>query len=67
MPIRILEMHLKVNVNAAASSPNSTQGAVGGITPNNGENAENEIDKDAIISECVEQVMAILRDKLVEK
>jgi hypothetical protein len=59
MPIQIRELHIKVVVNAAESPPNSAsaenqpQQAGGGSAT----------DKDLIISECVEQVMAILREK----
>lgn len=59
MPIQIRELHIKVVVNAAESPPNSTAAGEGAQPTPGGA----EADKDLIISECVEQVMNILREK----
>ncbi len=57
MPIEIKELYIKVTVNephpeAQSSSDNSQQGGGG-----------KEDGKDAIIAQCVEQVMEILNNK----
>ena len=66
MPIRILEMHIKININAAedTNTLNSSKGADSGAASNKGNSSSNESDKDAIVSECVEQVLYILKEKL---
>lgn len=59
MPIEIKELHIHVSVNTPSS-----QGSTG--KPMNGMKAgddEGSDDKDAIIAECVEQVMQILQNK----
>lgn len=61
MPIIIRELHIKVAVNA----PNEQSGR--GATPANATpNAArgDDDDKEAIVAECVEQVMEILRNRL---
>ncbi|QJB32067.1 hypothetical protein HF324_11990 [Chitinophaga oryzae] len=62
MPIQIRELHIRVVVNAAESPPGSTPNTGGGNQPPPADKAD--ADKDLIIAECVEQVMAVLRDKL---
>nr|WP_295863562.1 DUF5908 family protein [uncultured Chitinophaga sp.] len=63
MPIQIRELHIRVVVNAAESPPGSTPNTGGGGNqPPPADKAD--ADKDLIIAECVEQVMAVLRDKL---
>ncbi|RPE05458.1 hypothetical protein EGT74_24030 [Chitinophaga lutea] len=60
MPIQIRELHIKVVVNAAESPPSSTSADAQQQTAAGG---GSDTDKDLIISECVEQVMSILREK----
>jgi len=59
MPLQIKELYIKVNVesNEAQSTPESAAAGpeAGGSQP---------MDKSAIIAECVEQVMEILKEKL---
>lgn len=55
MPIEIRELHIKVKVGeqgAESSGSGSSSGTSSGL------------DKEAVISECVEKVLQILRDKL---
>ncbi len=59
MPIQIRELHIKVVVNAAESPPSSTSADAQQPAATGG----GDTDKDLIISECVEQVMSILREK----
>ena len=62
MSIHIRELHIKLVVNSAASPPSSTEG---NAVPNQTTGGSGgDTDKELIIAECVEQVMAILRDKL---
>lgn len=62
MPIIIRELHIKVAVNA----PNEQGGR--GATPNAANQSAaqggDDDDKEAIVAECVEQVMEILRNRL---
>ena len=58
MPIEIKELHIKVTVNAPQSS--STPAPSGQQPPQGGNNAG---DKEAVVAECVEQVLQILQDK----
>ncbi|MFN3848734.1 MAG: DUF5908 family protein [Spirosomataceae bacterium] len=62
MPIVIRELHIKVAVNA----PNE-QNQSNGNAPQNSANTPaqggDDDDKEAIIAECVEQVMEILRNR----
>lgn len=57
MPIEIKELHIRVTVNAPAeqTTAKKTNGAA--------QAAENGADKDAIVAECVEQVLQILHNK----
>jgi len=56
MPIEIKELHIHVEVNTAPSGPAPTgrQSSAGGAKDN---------DNEAIIAECVEQVLQILQNK----
>jgi len=55
VPIEIKELHIRVSVNApAGSKPAGTPGPVPGA-----EDAAHQ----ALVSECVEQVLAVLRDQ----
>ncbi|MDD5268370.1 MAG: DUF5908 family protein [Methylococcales bacterium] len=58
MPIEIKELHIHVVVNASPSGQPSTghQGEAGGGGQSN--------DNEAIVAECVEQVMKILQNKM---
>ncbi|MES2731555.1 MAG: DUF5908 family protein [Bacteroidota bacterium] len=59
MPIEIKELHIRITVNAPengggqASQPSAPPQAGGGGTA----------DKEAIVAECVEQVLKIIQDK----
>ncbi|HRD83029.1 MAG: hypothetical protein IAE84_03800 [Saprospiraceae bacterium] len=59
MPIEIRELHIRVNINAqqAESSAGTTSSAA------NAQAGMNEDDKQAIVAECVEQVLAVLQSK----
>ncbi len=54
MPVEIRELHIRVAVSAKPAK--QTQGAAG-------KNGEGGADKDAIVAECVEQVLQILQAK----
>ncbi|WP_442499427.1 DUF5908 family protein [Methylobacter sp. sgz302048] len=58
MPIEIKELHINVTIDATPQTPNAVGPAGGGAAVGN-----NEIDKDAIIAECVDQVLQILQNK----
>jgi hypothetical protein len=61
MPIEIKELHIKVTVNAPTENAATTttapsqQGGAGGGTAAS--------DKEAIVAECIEQVLQILQEK----
>ncbi|MGR9045177.1 MAG: DUF5908 family protein [Gammaproteobacteria bacterium] len=60
MPIEIKELHIKVSVNPAKEAePAAGQTAQGGNNP-----AAAQVDKEALIAECVEQVLQILHTKM---
>ena len=62
MPIEIKELHIRVTVNAApGEQPASSQTPAQG-TDNT--SSDGDSDKDAIIAECVEQVLHILQQKM---
>ncbi|MCX6218593.1 DUF5908 family protein [Spirosoma sp.] len=57
MPIEIRELHIRVTVNAPAgggSAPSPSAPPAGG---------GGSADKEALVAECVEQVLQILREK----
>ena len=56
MPLEIRELHIKVNVNQP--SPGSGAGAQ---VPGGGKDAED--DKDTWISQCIDEVMQVLRNR----
>jgi len=58
MPIEIKELHIRVVVNA----PQEGQVSVGQAANNRGSGHKSD-DKEAIVAECVEQVMQILQNK----
>jgi hypothetical protein len=51
MPVEIRELHIRVAVNAAPAKPSAPAKAAGG----------GAADKDAIVAECVEQVLRIIQ------
>ena len=59
MPIEIKELHIRVTVNA----PQGVQQA--GVKPVRAGNlnADEDNDKEAIVAECLEQIMEILKNK----
>ena len=61
MPIEIKELHIRVAVNTTQSAQLSGgQMAVGHANKSNG----SEGDTEAIIAECVEQVLQVLQNKM---
>lgn len=57
MPIEIKELHIKVTVNTPeGSGPQTPQ-------PQRQPQGTTNADKDAIVAECVEQVLQILQEK----
>ena len=60
MPIEIKELHIRVSVNTTPNPPLGGQSAAarGAGAGDDGDDA-----KAAIVDECVEQVLQILRDK----
>jgi hypothetical protein len=54
MPVEIRELHIKVAVGAAPAAPAP---AAAGSAPGGGQ------DKDAIVAECVEQVLQIIQNR----
>lgn len=54
MPIEIKELHIKVTVNAPGGGPAPSAAAPVGGAP---------ADKEALVAECVEQVLLILQQK----
>jgi hypothetical protein len=59
MPVEIKELHIRVSVNASPGEPPA--GGQPAAPPAGGGGQEG--DKDAIVAECVEQVMEILQYK----
>ena len=60
MPIEIKELHIRVEVNA----PSAGQPASGAAaTPDGQAGSSGASDKDALVAECVEQVLHILQSK----
>jgi hypothetical protein len=60
MPVEIKELHIRVSVNASpGGQPSGARTAVAG-----GSGVGSEDAKDAIVAECVEQVLHILRNKV---
>jgi hypothetical protein len=61
MPIEIKELHIRLSVNTPSSSqPPAGQIAAGGGAKSGDEGNDG---KDAIVAECVEQVLHILQSK----
>ncbi len=56
MPIEIRELHIKVTVD-------SNEGAGAGGAGTTASSSGGESDREALVAECVEQVLTILREK----
>lgn len=61
MPIEIKELHIRVAVNAPSGHSSSDQ--IGAMKLNDSA-GESTTDKEAIIAECLEQVLKILQNKM---
>jgi len=62
MPIEIKELHIRVSVNATpGGQPAGQQATAGGSSSSDAGRGE---DHDALIAECVEQVLQILQNKM---
>jgi len=61
MPIEIKELHIRVAVNTPGDGQTSSPS--GGTTASGSSTALDAEGKDALVAECVEQVLQILRDK----
>lgn len=61
MPIEIKELHIRVAVNASGGERRS--GPTGGLTNLGNSTALGAEGKDALVAECVEQVLEILKHK----
>lgn len=61
MPIEIKELHLHVVVNAGSGGQAASKPQAGTGESNTGNSSGG--DKDAIVAECVEQVLDILQNK----
>jgi hypothetical protein len=59
MPIEIKELHIRVEVN----TPQSGQPSKGQTASSDSTKTGGETDKEAIVAECVEQVLQILQHK----
>lgn len=59
MPIEIKELHIKVTVNP----PQDVNAQKGRASVSAGQASNSAIDKEAVIAECVEQVLQILNNK----
>lgn len=59
MPIEIKELHIRLTVNAPAATPPAANGERGQGNNKPGAGA----DRQAIVAECVEQVMQIIQEK----
>ena len=55
MPIEIRELHIRVSVSEGGKQPAAAGPA--------GAGGDGQVDKDAVVAECVEQVMQILHAK----
>ena len=62
MPIEIKELHIRVALNPPQPGPASSAATGAASSGKTGSNSND--DKDAIVAECVEQVLEILQRKL---
>jgi len=58
MPVELKELHIKINVNQTASG-----NAPAGASSPTGSGASGNGAQSAIVAQCVEQVMALLKQK----
>jgi hypothetical protein len=63
MPVEIRELHIRVTVNEPAPSGTGKTGAEAGSGKAGSAGGANT-DREAIVSECVEQVLNVLQNKL---
>jgi len=61
MPVEIRELHIKVTVNESPQGEGAQAGREAGERSGGGENAG--ADREAIVAECVEQVLRIMQNK----
>ena len=57
MPIEVRELHIKVAITAPSGGPGQPAGAPQGPV-------QGDASQDAIVAECVEQVLRILQNKM---
>ena len=62
MPIEIKELHIRVSVNTGANKQQPGSRTASGADADGG--SENSDAKEAIVAECVEQVLHILQNKM---
>ena len=62
MPIEIKELHIRVAVNTPSSGQSPAGQTV--VTRQNNMAGASDEDKDAMVAECVEQVLQILQSKM---
>ncbi len=62
MPVEIRELQIRVTVNEPAPSGTGNTGADANVA--RGASAGGNTDREAIVSECVEQVLKVLQNKL---
>jgi hypothetical protein len=60
MPIEIKELHIRVAVNTSQSG----QPPGGQVVTVGGSNTDSDDERNAIVAECVEQVLQILQQKM---
>jgi hypothetical protein len=63
MPVEIRELHIKVTVNESQSGDGANAGRNGGERRAEGAGAGGGADREAIVAECVEQVLRIMQNK----
>lgn len=61
MPVEIRELHIKVTVNESESGDGASAGREAGAR--SGNSAGGAADREAIVAECVEQVLRIMQNK----
>lgn len=61
MPVEIRELHIRVTVNEAPQNDGAAAGRNAG--ERSAEGAGGAADRDAIVAECVEQVLRIMQNK----
>jgi hypothetical protein len=64
MPIEIKELHIRVTVNAPAGGAPGAGATIGTVAATPAPAGGGAGDKEAIVAECVEQVLSILHEKM---